>query len=145
MVEGSSIQYKWQVLFKIISRGECSMDVIREYLGELRLHSGYKLCPGVKEYPEEVRFETKKVRQWGLPFNRIDCESCTLWHMEACKPCRLLHRDITKLVKKATCATSEQQLARVSVHSNYPLKYLSPTTRRSECPNCPNCPWYERI
>ena len=96
----------------------------------------------MKEYPEEVRFETKKVRRWGLPFNRIDCESCTLWHIpnnthhptgdelrEACKSCRLLHRGITKLVKKATCTTLEQQLASASVHSNYPLKYLSPTNK----------------
>ena len=128
--------------FKTIASGSYSPDTIKEYLEELRPHSGYKHCPGLKKYPEEVRFNTKNVRQRVLPFNRIDAQSCALWHIphnihhpngdelgDTCVPCRVLHRDITKLATNAACITSDQKLARTSVHSTYPLKYLSPKSK----------------
>lgn len=142
MAEGDLIQYKWQVVFKTITSGDYSVDAVKKYLEELRPCSGYKVCPGLKNYPDEVRFDTKNVRHWGLPFNRIDAQSCALWHIphnvhhpaghelrDTCQPCRVLHRDISKLVKKATNVSADQKLARTSVCSNYPLKYLSPTSK----------------
>lgn len=84
-------------------------------------------------------FDTKNVRQWGLPFNHVDAQSCALWHIphnvhnhdlrDTCQPCRVLHHGISKLVKKATCVSADQKLARTSVCSNYPLKYLSLTSK----------------
>ena len=81
LAEGDFIRYKWQVFFKTITSGDYSVDTVKEYLEELKPHSGYKICPGLKNYPEELRFDTKNVRQWGLPFNRIDAQSCALWHI----------------------------------------------------------------
>ena len=146
-VEGDSqsIHYKWQVLFNTVSHGNYSESVLRKYLDQLRPQSGYKLCPGLKKYPEELRFETKKLRQWGLPFNRIDSQDCHLWHIphnihhptrdelrDTCQSCRFLHHDITQLVRQKDSVSIEKKSARLSIHSNYPLKYLSPrsTTER---------------
>ena len=142
MVEGGLIQYKWQVLFNTIASGDYSVDAVKDYLEEFRPHSGYKVCPGLKNYPDELRFDTMNVCQWGLPFNRVDAQSCALWHIphnvhhpagdelrDTRQPCCVLHLDISKLVKKATSVSVNQKLARTSVHSNYPLKYLSPTSK----------------
>ena len=142
MAEGDSVQYKWQVLFKTVACGEYSMDAVKVYLEELRPCSGFKTCPGLKHYPEELRFDTKNVHHWGLPFNRIDAKSYVLWHVphnihhpagddlrDTCQPCQVLHHDISNLVKKADFISLEQKLSRTSVHSKYPLKYLSPKSK----------------
>ena len=111
------------------------MEAITEYLEKLVLHSGYKLCPGLRKYPEEVRFETKNVK-------RVDSELCMLWHVpnnthhptgdelrDVCQPCRLLQHDISRLVMKATSTSVGRKIGRKSIHSNYPLKYLSPASK----------------
>jgi hypothetical protein len=129
-------------IVQTVASGEDSLDAVKEYLDELRPYSGFKICPGLKHYPEELLFDTNNLRQWGLPFNRIDAKSCALWHIphnihhpagsdlrDTCQPCRLLHRDITKLIEIAAPVSSAQKLSRKSVHSNYPLKYLSPTSK----------------
>lgn len=108
--ESGSVEYKWQVFFNTISSGCLSETLLRQHLDELRPHSGYVICPGIRSYPEEVRFVTKNARLWGIPFNRIDAHSCRLWHIpnnvkhptgtelrDTCKECRLLHHDIMKL------------------------------------------------
>ena len=65
MVLDASVQYEWKVLFKTILLGVCSMKEIAEYLETLMPHSGYKLCLGLRKYPEEVRFETKNICVYG--------------------------------------------------------------------------------
>lgn len=140
-----SIHYKWQVLFNTVLEGSYNESVLRKHLDELRPQSGYVLCPGLKEYPEEIRFKTKNLRQWGLPFNRIDSKDCHLWHIphnihhptgdelrDTCKSCRLLYHDIKQLMKLKDGVSAEKKSTRLSIHSNYPLKYLSPqsTTER---------------
>ena len=140
--EGGLVQYKWQVLFQTISCGVYCEETIKAYLEQLKPQSGFKICPGISEYPKEIRFDTKNLRRWGIPFNRIDALSCVLWHVphnihhptgdklrDTCHPCRVLHRDICKLVEKAQTVTVEQKVARTSVQSNYPLKYLSPSSK----------------
>ena len=125
MSEGDTIQYKWQVFFKTVVSGEYSMDAVKEYLDKLRPCSGFKVCPGLKQYPEELRFDTKNLRQWGLPFNRIDAKSCALWHVphnvhhpagddlrDTCQCCRVLHHDITKLIDIAASISLYRKLSR---------------------------------
>lgn len=142
--EGNSIQYKWQVLFQAVSCGVYCQSAIKSYLEQLKLQSGFKLCPGIREYPKEIRFDTKNVHRWGMPFNRVDAQSCTLWHVphnihhpagdklrDTCQPCRVLHHNICRLVEKAQAVTEEQKIARTSVQSNYPLKYLSPSSKEA--------------
>ena len=143
--EGSSVQYKWQVLFQTVSCGSYCEKVVESYLKQLKPQSGFKVCPGIKEYPKEIRFDTKNVRRWGIPFNRIDSVSCVLWHVpnnvhhptgdklrDTCQACRFLHHDICKLADKAQAVTMEQKVARTSVQSNYPLKYLSPSSKEAQ-------------
>lgn len=43
--------------------------------------------------------------------------------------CRFLYHDIQKLIKISEAVSEEQKLARSSVGSKYPLKYLSPATK----------------
>ena len=140
--EGGAVHYKWQVLFKTVTSGEFSDMIVEPYLEQLKPASGFKVCPGIKEYPQEIRFDTKNLRRWGIPFGRIDAQSCLLWHVpnnshhptgdnlrDSCQPCRILHRDISKLAEKASSLTESQKLARTSVQSKYFLKYLSPASR----------------
>jgi hypothetical protein len=142
--EGGSVQYKWQVLFQTVSCGPYCEKVVKTYLEQLNPQSGFKVCPGIREYPKEIRFDTKNVRRWGIPFNRIDALSCVLWHVpnnvhhpagdqlrDICQPCRVLHYDICKLTEKAQTVTMDQKVARTSVQSNYPLKYLSPSSKEA--------------
>ena len=142
MADSGSVKYKWQVLFRTVSDGKYSTDQVRVYLEQLKPQSGYKVCPGLNEYPEEVRFETKNVRLWGLPFNRVDAQSCSLWHIpnnvnhpagdklrDTCRSCRLLNYDLNRLVERACDVSVEQKIARTSVQSNYPIKYLSPASK----------------
>ena len=141
-VESDVAKFRWQVLFKSVDDGEYSVEKIEPCLEQLRPLSGYKVCSGIKEYPHKLRFQTKNLRQWGIPFNRVDAKSCELWHIphnihhptgdklrDTCQPCRLLHHDILKLVEKASTLTEEQMFARSIVQPNYPLKYLSPTSK----------------
>ena len=140
--EGGVVKFRWQVLFKSIDDGEFSVDKIKPYLEQLRPSSGSKVCPGIREYPQEIRFQTKNLRKWGILFDRVDSKSCELWNIpnnihhptgdklrDACQPCRILHHDVHKLVEKASALSEEKKVARTSVQSNYLMKYLSPTSR----------------
>ena len=69
VAEGSSVQYKWQVLFQTVSSGVYCLEAVKSYLKQLKPQSGFKVCPGIGEYPQELRFDTKNVRRWGIPFN----------------------------------------------------------------------------
>ena len=108
--EGGLVQYKWQVLFQTISCGVYCEETIKAYLEQLKPQSGFKICPGISEYPKEIRFDTKNLRRWGIPFNRIDAFFCVLWHVphnvhhptgdklrDTCHPCRVLNRDVSWL------------------------------------------------
>ncbi len=137
-----SLSYKWQVLFNTVARGEYTFETIQPYLDQLAPLSGYKLCPGISEYPQEIRFKTKNLREWGLPFNRLDSQACLLWHIpsnvrhplgdplrDVCTVCRRLTKDICQLLQRSWSTTEGQKLSRVSVGSNYPLAFLSPTSK----------------
>ena len=144
--DGTVLQYKWQILFMTVASGDYSFDAVQLYLELLRPLSGYKLCPGT-EYPgteclEEIRFQTKYLWVWGLPFRCLDAQLCTLWHVpnnvchpagdklwDTCQPCQRLSHDINQLVERVHASSEGQKLARSSVQSNYPLKYLSPKSR----------------
>ena len=79
-VLGDMIEYKWQVWFHTIASGKYSFEAVQQYLDQLQTNE-YQLCPGINKYPStEVRFKTKRLREWGLPFNRVDSIDCLLWH-----------------------------------------------------------------
>ena len=61
--EGGAVQFKWQVLFKTLASGKFSATTIEPYLEQLKPVSSFKVCPGIKEYPQEIQFETKNLQR----------------------------------------------------------------------------------
>ena len=59
--------YHWEIYYKVVATGSYTgiSDII-EYLEQLLPSSGYVVCPGLKEYPEQVRFRTKHRERWGF-------------------------------------------------------------------------------
>ena len=56
------INYSFQVFFKSIATGSCTLDdlsQIERYLVQLSNKSGFLVCPGISEYPSSIRFKTK--------------------------------------------------------------------------------------
>ena len=91
-----------------------------------------------------MRFKTKNLREWGLPFNRLDSQSCLLWHIpnnthhpsgdmlrDTCGPCKRLSFDIKQLEDRVRSSTEGRKLSRLGTTSNYPLKFLSPDSKAS--------------
>ena len=138
-VVGGIVLFKWQVYYYTVASGDYVLDAVRPYLDQL-LTGGYNVCPGISKYPSvEVRFKSKNLREWGLPFNRMDSQDCLLWHLpnnikhpqgdpmrDACVSCRRLLHDIQQL---AVNGEGANRLARLRPDSNYPLKFLSPESR----------------
>ncbi len=101
------------------------------------------MCPRITDYPEDIRFETKNIRQWGSPFNRKYSALCYQWHVPnnckqhpdstaytCCKPCKQLICDIDALAKRARATTVEGRISRTLPSSNYQLsKLVSQKTR----------------
>ena len=110
-----------------------SLKIAIEYLQLVRT--------GISEYLSEIHLKTKHLHEWGQPFNRLDSDSCKLWHIpnntqltssplyNVCRPCKQLHHDIQQLAKRATDTFDAKKQARTST-SNYGLKYLSPTSQK---------------
>ncbi len=109
------VTYKWQVFFHTVAGGDYTFEAVRPFLDQLLMRSGYVVCPGLAEYPSGIRFKTKNVREWGLPFKRIDSQMCLLWHIpknekqphgsqlrDVCMACRRLSHDIRQLLQKAS-------------------------------------------
>lgn len=113
------------------------------YLKQLLPSSGYVVCPGIKEYPDQIRFDTKNLRQWGPPFNRKFSANCYQWHVpnnaqqlpgsiafDCCKPCKQLLHDINQLALRANTTTQTQRMSRTLPSSKYPLSKLSPASQK---------------
>ena len=72
---------KWQIFFHTVAGGDCTFEVVQPFLDQLLAGSGYVVCPGITEYPSVICFKTKKLRERGLPFKRVDSKMCSLWHL----------------------------------------------------------------
>lgn len=142
MARDDVLVYKWQVFLKTVCEGTFNYAEVITYLQQLVHTSGYAICPGIREYPSVIRFKTKHLREWGTPFSRLDSDSCLLWHVpnnlryptgdplrDACVECRKLTYEISRLAERAVITSDEEKLSRTSVSSNYPLKYLSPSSK----------------
>lgn len=76
------VQFSWQHYFVTVAEDIChGMSSITVYLDQLLPCSGYVICPGITEYPSEIRFKTKNLVEWGAPFNRKFSSTCSLWHI----------------------------------------------------------------
>ena len=143
--------YCFEVLLKKIKVG-CWMESlpphreIGDYLETFLKHSGYIICPGLVNFETEfgvtVRFKPKHLRVWSNPITRYDSEECSLWlrpsnhHLpdqspliNTCSNCRLLHRSLTAIKKRALETSPHHREKWTEPTSNRPFKYLSPTSQ----------------
>ena len=142
--QSDKVQYSWQHYFTTYAEGVCDgISDITIYLDQLLPSSGYVVCPGIKEYPSEIRFKTKNLVEWGAPFNQKFSSTCSRWHIpnnsrqavgssgyNCCKQCKKLLHDIQQLVHRSEQTTEVQRIARTLPSSNYPLSKLSPASQK---------------
>lgn len=134
----SPSRYYFQVFYKVVEEGEYKgPSDIKIYLEQLLPSSRFVLCPGLKDYPEQIRFKTKHLVEWGLPFCRKFSDRCSLWYVpkkdtecKCCPACKLLQHDIKVLAQRADKITDSQRRARTLPSSKYPLSKLSPASQK---------------
>lgn len=141
--DGDHVSYIWQVYYCSCDSGTyTTFSDVEEYLRQLQPSSGYVMCPGIREYPSEIRVKTKHLKEWEAPFNRKFSSECSLWHVpnnthqapesamyNCCKACKQLAHDVKQLKRKAITTTGADRIARTSTSSNYPISKLSPASR----------------
>lgn len=144
-----SSHFYWQIFYEVVEHGQyTSPEDVLVYLEQLLPSSGFIICPGLNEYPEQVRFKTKHLVEWGPPFSRIFSDGCNLWHIpnnskqspesnvfNCCKACKQLNHDIQQLVRRADATTDLQKQARLLPSSKYPLSKLSPVSQKKRITN----------
>ena len=141
-----SSHYYWQVFYKTVEDGTCdNLTAVEVYLQQLLPSSGYVVCPGIRKYPDEIRFKTKNLRQWGEPFNRMVSANCSQWHIPnntqqpqdsiAFDCCKSLLHDINQLAQRVATTSDAQRVIRTLPTSNYPLSKLSPASHKSRVAN----------
>ena len=122
-----------------------SLSDIHVYLDQLLPTSKYVVCPSIRDYPEEIRFRTKNLVQWGELFSRMFSAACNQWHIpnnawqspitaayNCCNPCKQLIHDIRQLQQKAGETTEVQRLSKTLTSSNYPISKLSPASQNKQ-------------
>ena len=147
--EAQSSHFYWQIYYSTIQDGVyANPSDIEMYLEQLLPSSGYVVCPGIRSYPDQIRFTTKNLRQWGPPFNRMFSATCAQWHIpnnvqqspeslgfDCCKSCKQLLHDINQLAQRAVATTDTQRVIRTLPSSNYPLSKLSPSSQKTRIGN----------
>ena len=121
---------------------------MKALLDSLLPSSGYTLCPGIRDYQSQygtiIRFQSKNLREWSLPFRRFDSVNCIMWHrpvnqqlchdqsprLDCCSNCKTLIRHLTALKKKAESTPLAQKQEWLKPSSNRQLKFLSPTSQK---------------
>ena len=71
-------QMEFQVFFRTVLKEAYSRQAADLHLESMLRESGHSVCPGIPEYPLEVRFKSKKQRKWQLPFTCHDSMKCKL-------------------------------------------------------------------
>ncbi len=128
--------YYWEVFYEVVASDNytCPCD-ITTYMDQLLPSSGFVVCPGIKEYPEQIRFKTKHLIEWDRPFPRKCSDSCSLWFLpksdqqQFCAACHKLEHDIKYLAKRADSTTDSQKLSRTLPSSKCPISNLSPVSQ----------------
>lgn len=129
--ETTSVTYSFQVFNAL---AEYNIDAVNKKLTTMLPTSGYVICPGLSNYPDNLRYDIKGVRKWEFPFERIDNVSCHLFHIPDNSkihplhtlyndPCKKLQNSVIKWEQRNTCIQHD-----VSKHlmpsSNYPICLL---------------------
>jgi len=151
-LDGSN-RYVVECLYRKVAEGVyCDDADLVPILVSLSPSSNMKFCPGILGYEaqfKDVRFNSKNVRKWDVPCNRIDSQACKLWYQlphnapreqrsdncVQCKECSQLQRDLTILQSRAARRSESEKQQRVSASSTIPLKFLSPHSQSKKLLN----------
>ncbi len=141
--------YNFQVLFRSVEAGEYDKTAVETRLQQLLKESGYVTCPGITQLQsEKVKCNTKKLRLWGEPFQRIDSVKCAAFHQpnnrklhplhplyNCCFACKELFQAIKKHEKKAARTSPTTRKKRLTASSHYPISKLSPVSQQARVKN----------
>ena len=132
-------QMEFQVFFRTMLKEAYSRQAADPHLESMLRESGYSVCPGIPEYPLEVRFKSKNYRKWQLPFTRHDSRKCKMWHIPQhhkrspndplynwCPSCKLLWHDLCALTRRARKISPTKHSHWQLPSSKRLMKYLSP-------------------
>lgn len=128
---------KEQGLFK-------SRESIKETIVKLfGSNSAYTVCRGLTGYPEhgeQLGYQPKNLRHWGIPMKRVDSVKCELLHkpknrkrrpgdllFDVCGPCKKLHRSLAASLRRKTESSCK---SRTSPSSTCNWKVLSPKSNK---------------
>lgn len=141
-VDAQDITFRFEVHFMTICSGNVKDESFSEHLQSMIPDSGYFLCSGLPEHlAVNLTFEIKQVRKWNSPFTRIDHRECRLWfrpkhipacnlkYSMACDKCMKLRHYVSTELKRRASVTPEVKAQRVLPTSNYPITYLTPTSK----------------
>ena len=140
VVDGN-VLYDFRALSQSITKGLFSWELIESHLNSLLPCSAYALCPGVKEYPSTVHFESKRYVHIVTPYERHQSSGCKLWHVpknrqhqpgsvlfNVCDSCKVLHNHLETLRKRHNEFSPRKRASWKLPSSKRPLKYCSPLT-----------------
>ncbi len=142
--EPSVVTFKFEVHFVTLSSGLTSDPEFVSLLETLLPESKYRVCPGLPEdVISQLDWECSTARRWGFPFHRVDHQDCKLWfplekesprarlkRMTTCKCCTQLLYYVRKKSKERHSTSEATMARRTDPSSNYPLKFLSPASRK---------------
>ncbi len=135
------ITFKFEAHFVPIYSGMVSDGAFDELVQSLLPNIGYYLCPGMpQDIITNVTFESRHVRKWMDPFNRVDHQQCQLWFRPAnvshnlkypptCDKCTKLRHYLVNEVSRQATVTPERKAKRTLPSSRCPIKYLTPGSR----------------
>ena len=139
------IHYSFQVYFKEIDAGVCTdnLSEVECYLAQLLPTSDFVICPGIRNYPTSIRFQTKNLVVWNEPFHRRVSSNCAQWHVpnnikqarsssgfNCCKSCKQLIHYISQLQERTEIVSTPTRLHCVTASSNYAISRLSPASQK---------------
>ena len=140
-----SVTYLFQVFHSIVEYNSFCIDAIDRRLTTMLPTSGYVICPGLANYPDNLHIDIKGVKKWAYPFQkRIDSISCHLFHLpnnskvhplhtlyNMCEPCKKLQNCIFKWEQHA----QDHVLKNLMPSSNFPITKLSPVSQKIRVQN----------
>ena len=124
------IEYSFQIFYKSIDTGYCRDELsdVECYLSQLTSTFGFVVCPGIREYPDSIRFKTSNLVEWKEPFNRCFSVNCSQWHVpnnvrqtpdstafNCCKACKQLIHDIHQLQQASEKVSASTRVSTVSL------------------------------
>lgn len=93
-VEDGCITFDFKAFNQSIMKDTFNWEKVEAQLNSLLPFSGYVLCPGLKEYPSVIHFESKNYMHILCPHERHQSYGCALWHVPKNRqqlPCSVLY------------------------------------------------------